>query len=50
MGGKCGQILFNALFISDIRKYLIKYGKLRTLPCRDVKACLTHKGKESHRF
>ena len=37
MGGECAEALLNALFISNISKYLIKYRQFRSFPGRDVK-------------
>ena len=42
--------MLNALLVSDICIDLTEKCKLGTVQCRDMKACLSHKGKKSHGF
>ena len=45
VGGESTQVLFNTLFISDIREYLFINSQTGTLECRNMKACLPHQCK-----
>ena len=50
MGRKGTEALLNTLLIPDIRKHLVKYGKLGAVEGRDVKPRLSHQGKQPDCF
>ena len=50
MGGEGTERLFNALFVSDIRVYLMKNGKLAPVEGGNVKSRLSHKCEKAHGF
>ena len=48
MRGKGGQRLLNALFIANVRVYLVKHRNLRTVIGRDLKPRLGHERQKPH--
>ena len=50
MGGEGTEALLNALLIANICKYFRKNRKLATVQCRNMKAGLSHEGKQSDGF
>ena len=48
MRRECTEALLNALLVSNIGIYIMKYGKLGTVQCRNVKPRLPHQSKKSN--
>ena len=50
MRRKGTEALLNTLFVSDVRKYVVKYGQLRTLEGGDMEPGLSHEREKPHRL
>ena len=50
MGGEGRETLLDALFISNIGKYIIKYIQSGTIQCRNMKSGLSHQSKQTQCF